>query len=134
SPAPVVTDAVAERVMAEVMQPVVEGLRQEGVRYFGFLYAGLMISPDGTPKVLEFNCRFGDPETQPILFRLKSDLLGLIDGALDGRLGRLRAEWDPRPAVGVVMAAGGYPGEYRSGDEITGLPADSLPLAKVFHA
>ncbi len=134
SPAPVVTDALAQRVMAEVMHPVVEGMRQEGVRYYGFLYAGLMIAPDGTPRVLEFNCRFGDPETQPILYRLKSDLVGLLDAALDGKLGKSRAEWDPRPAVGVVMAAGGYPGPYRSGDEITGLPTVELPDAKVFHA
>ena len=134
SPAPVVTDAIAQRVMDEVMRPVVEGMRREGVRYYGFLYAGLMIGPDGTPKVLEFNCRFGDPETQPILYRLKSDLVDLLDAALDGRLGKTRAEWDPRPAVGVVMAAGGYPGPYRTGDEITGLPPQELPNAKVFHA
>jgi phosphoribosylamine--glycine ligase len=134
SPAPVVTEAVSRRVMTEVMEPVVAGLRQEGIRYFGFLYAGLMIAPDGTPKVLEFNCRFGDPETQPILYRLKSDLADLLDAALDGKLGHARAEWDPRPALGVVMAAGGYPGKYRNGDEITGLPATDLPNAKVFHA
>ncbi len=134
SPAPVVTEAIASRVMAEVMQPVVEGMRKEGVRYFGFLYAGLMIGPDGTARVLEFNCRFGDPETQPILFRLRSDLVDLLDAALDGRLGSSHADWDPRPAVGVVMAAGGYPGKYRSGDEITGLPTGELPDAKVFHA
>jgi phosphoribosylamine--glycine ligase len=138
SPAPVVTDAVARRVMDEVMIATVAGLRNEGMRYFGFLYAGLMISPDGTPRVLEFNCRFGDPETQPILFRLRSDFADLIDAALDGRLGAVRAEWDPRPAVGVVMAAGGYPGEYRQGDEITGLPdagtAQAAATSKVFHA
>jgi phosphoribosylamine--glycine ligase len=134
SPAPVVTDAIARRVMAEVMKPVVDGLREEGVRYFGFLYAGLMIGPDGTPRVLEFNCRFGDPETQAVIFRLKSDLVDLLDAALDGKLGRSRAEWDPRPAVGVVMAAGGYPGPYRTGDEITGLPGRDLPDVKVFHA
>ncbi len=134
SPAPVVTDAIAQRVLNEVLRPVVEGLRAEGVRYTGFLYAGLMIGPDGTPKVLEFNCRFGDPETQPILFRLKSDLLHLIDAALDGKLGKTKVEWDPRPAVGVVMAAGGYPGDYRKGDEITGLPTAPSPTSKVFHA
>jgi phosphoribosylamine--glycine ligase len=134
SPAPVVTEAIARRVMDEVMQPVVAGLRQEGVRYYGFLYAGLMIAPDGTPRVLEFNCRFGDPETQPILFRLRSDLVDLLDAALDGKLDRARPEWDPRPAVGVVMAAGGYPGTYRTGDEITGLPAAEAPASKVFHA
>ncbi len=134
SPAPVVTEAIAARVMKEVMRPVVDGLQQEGVRYFGFLYAGLMIAADGTPKVLEFNCRFGDPETQPILFRLKSSLVDLLDAALDGRLDRMQAQWDPRPAVGVVMAAGGYPGPYRSGDEITGLPQESSGDFKVFHA
>ena len=134
SPAPVVTDAIAQRVMNEVLRPVVEGLREEGVRYTGFLYAGLMIGADGAPKVLEFNCRFGDPETQPILFRLKSELLHLIDAALDGKLGKTKAEWDPRPAVGVVMAAGGYPGDYRKGDEILGLPTAPSPTSKVFHA
>ncbi len=140
SPAPVVTEAVSRRVMDEIMQPVVEGMRREGLRYFGFLYAGLMIAADGTPKVLEFNCRFGDPETQPILFRLKSDLVDLLDAALDGKLGRAHAEWDSRPALGVVMAAAGYPGEYRSGDPIGGLPAvagipdRSAASCKVFHA
>jgi len=134
SPAPVVTDVIAERVMNEVLRPVVEGLRAEGVRYLGFLYAGLMIGPDGTPRVLEFNCRFGEPETQPILFRLKSDLLHLIDAALDGTLAKTKAQWDPRPAVGVVMAAAGYPGDYRKGDEITGLPETPSHSSKVFHA
>ena len=134
SPAPVVTAAIAERVMNEVMRPVVEGMRAEGVRYTGFLYAGLMIGADGTPKVLEFNCRFGDPETQPILFRLKSDLTLMIEAALEGKLGKFKVEWDPRPTVGVVMAAGGYPGEYRTGDEITGLPASPASDSKVFHA
>jgi phosphoribosylamine--glycine ligase len=104
------------------------------VRYTGFLYAGLMITADGTPKVLEYNCRFGDPETQPILFRLRSDLTDLVEAALEGRLGKAKADWDPRPAVGVVMAAGGYPGEYRTGDEITGLPTAESPDHKVFHA
>ena len=97
SPAPVVTDAIAQRVMNEVLRPVVEGMREEGVRYTGFLYAGLMIGADGTPKVLEFNCRFGDPETQPILFRLKSDLLLLIEAALEGKLAKTKADWDPAP-------------------------------------
>ncbi len=140
SPAPVVTQAVSRRVMDEIMRPVVEGMRREGVRYYGFLYAGLMIAPDGTPKVLEFNCRFGDPETQPILFRLKSDLADLLDAALDGKLDKARADWDPNPALGVVMAAAGYPGRYRSGDPISGLPpkaavgtANRLSF-KVFHA
>ncbi|MCK6371726.1 MAG: phosphoribosylamine--glycine ligase [Gammaproteobacteria bacterium] len=134
SPAPVVTEALAGRVTQEIMQPVVEGLRREGVRYFGFLYAGLMIGPDGTPKVLEFNCRFGDPETQPILFRLRSDLTELLDAALDGKLGKVRADWDPRPALGVVMTAEGYPGKYRTGDPISGLPAAGSANSKVFHA
>jgi phosphoribosylamine--glycine ligase len=134
SPAPVVTEAIAKRVMDVVMRPVVEGMRQDGIRYYGFLYAGLMIASDGTPRVLEFNCRFGDPETQPILFRLRSDLVDLLDAALDGRLARTRAEWDPRPAVGVVMAAGGYPGKYRTGDEISGLPTAPSATSKVFHA
>jgi phosphoribosylamine--glycine ligase len=134
SPAPVVTDEIAARVMDQVMRPVVEGMRQDGVRYSGFLYAGLMIKPDGSLKVLEFNCRFGDPETQPILFRLKSDLLSLIEAALDGDLGKTKAEWDPRPTVGVVMAAEGYPEKYRSGDPISGLPTTPSATAKVFHA
>jgi phosphoribosylamine--glycine ligase len=116
------------------MEPTVAGLAAEGMPYLGFLYAGVMIAPDGTPRVLEFNCRFGDPETQPILFRLRSDLLHLIDAALEGKLSRTKAEWDPHPAVGVVMAAGGYPGEYRKGDEITGLPTAPSPTSKVFHA
>ncbi|MEZ5565728.1 MAG: phosphoribosylamine--glycine ligase [Gammaproteobacteria bacterium] len=133
SPAPVINDAIAQRVLNEVMRPVVEGLRAEGIRYSGFLYAGLMIAADGTPKVLEFNCRFGDPETQPILFRLKSDLLLLIEAALDGNLGKARVEWDPRPALGVVMAANGYPQKYRQGDVITGLPTTSSKTSKVFH-
>jgi phosphoribosylamine--glycine ligase len=134
SPAPVATDAITRRVMDEIMRPVVEGLRREGVRYYGFLYAGLMVGPDGSPRVLEFNCRLGDPEAQPILFRLTSDLVDLLDAALDGRLARAQAVWDPRPAVGVVMAAGGYPGAYRSGDAISGLPTEDLADSKIFHA
>ncbi len=134
SPAPVVTDAIAQRVINEVLRPVIEGMREEGVRYTGFLYAGLMIGPDGTPKVLEFNCRFGDPETQPILFRLKSDLLLLIEAALEGKLAKTKADWDPRPAVGVVMAAAGYPGDYRKGDEIVGAASAATPNSKIFHA
>ncbi len=134
SPAPVVTGPVAERTLAEVMRPVVEGMRLEGCPYVGFLYAGLMIAPDGTPRVLEFNCRFGDPETQPILFRMESDLLGLLEAALEQRLHEESVRWDPRHALGVVMAAPGYPGSYRKGDAISGLP-DSLPEhLKVFHA
>jgi len=134
SPASVITPALEQRVMDTVMRPVVEGLRGEGVRYFGFLYAGLMIGHDGVPRVLEFNCRCGDPETQPILFRLKSDFARLLNAALDGKLGQMSAEWDSRPAVGVVMAAGGYPGTPRTGDAITGLPTAELVNAKVFHA
>ncbi len=133
SPAPVITSAIAECVMNEVIRPVVEGLRDEGVRYSGFLYAGLMIGADGTPRVLEFNCRFGDPETQPILFRLKSDLVQLIEAALDGKLAHSKVEWDPRPALGVVLCASGYPDDYRQGDVITGLPDSSSRLSKVFH-
>src|SRR5690606_4980241 len=97
-------------------------------------YAGLMIAADGAPRVIEYNCRFGDPETQPILLRLRSDLVELVEAALGGRLGRVRADWDPRPALGVVMAAGGYPGDYRSGDAIDGLPTATDPELKVFHA
>ena len=134
SPAPVVTPAAHERIMREVIEPTVRGMKQEGRPYTGFLYAGLMITPDGIPKVLEFNCRFGDPETQPILLRLRSDLIELIEAALDGRLDRAEAEWDPRAALGVVMAAGGYPGSYDKGDAIAGLPARDDPDCKVFHA
>jgi len=112
SPAPVIDNAMANKVMKEVMRPTVEGLRKDGEHYTGFLYAGLMIGSDGVPRVLEFNCRMGDPETQPILFRLKTDLVDLIDAALDGKLDEVGAEWDPRPTLGVVLAAGGYPGSY----------------------
>ncbi|HHQ13438.1 MAG TPA: phosphoribosylamine--glycine ligase [Chromatiales bacterium] len=134
SPAPVVTDEVSERIMREVMEPAVAGMAADGSPYTGFLYAGLMISPDGTPKVLEFNCRFGDPETQPVLMRLQTDLVELIDAALDGQLDRCAAAWDPRVALGVVMAAGGYPEQYRKGDPIEGLPDDDDADVKVFHA
>ena len=134
SPAPVVTPAIHERVMREVIMPTVRGMAAEGNVYTGFLYAGLMIAPDGTPKVLEYNCRFGDPETQPILMRLRSDLTALCDAAIDGQLDAVEAEWDPRAALGVVMAAGGYPETYRKGDAIDGLPADTDDLAHVFHA
>ena len=134
SPAPVVTAAVHERVMAEIIRPTVRGMAAEGHRYRGFLYAGLMIGADGTPRVIEYNCRFGDPETQPILLRLRSDLVDLVEAALNGRLGQVSADWDPRPALGVVMAAGGYPGDYRSGDAIDGLPKTPDAALKVFHA
>ncbi len=133
SPAPVVTDAVHQRIMNEVILPTVRGMEQEGNRYTGFLYAGLMINPAGEPKVIEYNCRFGDPETQPIMLRLQSDLVELCLTALRGELDSTDASWDPRPAVGVVMAAGGYPASYDKGDEITGIPAET-GSSKVFHA
>lgn len=134
SPAPVVTAAVHDRVMAEIIRPTVRGMAAEGHRYRGFLYAGLMIAADGAPRVIEYNCRFGDPETQPILLRLRSDLVELVEAALGGRLGQIGAAWDPRPALGVVMAAGGYPGDYRSGDVVGGLTSATDPELKVFHA
>ncbi len=134
SPAPVVTPALHARVMREVIEPTLRGLAAEGTPYLGFLYAGLMIAPDGTPNVLEFNCRFGDPETQPIMARLRSDLTELCDAALDQRLDTIDMQWDPRAALGVVLAAGGYPDAVRKGDTITGLEqAANLP-GKVFHA
>lgn len=134
SPAPVVTPEIHDRIMREVIEPTVRGLAAEGSRYVGFLYAGLMIASDGTPKVLEFNCRFGDPETQPILLRLRSDLVELVQAALAGRLDQASAEWDTRAALGVVMTAGGYPGAYRKGDVIGGLPVSQEPGLEVFHA
>jgi phosphoribosylamine--glycine ligase len=134
SPAPVVTRAVHERVMDEVILPTVRGMASEGLPYTGFLYAGLMIMPDGTPKVIEYNCRFGDPETQPILLRMRSDLVAHCLAALDGRLDAERAEWDPRAAIGVVLAAGGYPGDYRKGDAIEGLDGLDSAEGKIFHA
>jgi len=135
SPAPVITPALHERIMAEVMRPTVDGLATEDIPYLGFLYAGLMIGSDGTPRVLEFNCRLGDPETQPILMRLKSDLPALCLAALDGRLDECDTEWDDRAALGVVLAAAGYPGRYRKGDEIDGIDAFAdLTGVKVFHA
>lgn len=132
SPAPVVTQEIHDRAMREVIIPTVQGMAAEGNDYTGFLYAGLMIAEDGTPKVLEYNCRFGDPETQPIMSRLQSDLTALCNAAIDGKLDSTTAEWDQRPAVGVVMAAGGYPGDYGKGDVIEGL--DGVTGAKVFHA
>jgi phosphoribosylamine--glycine ligase len=134
SPAPVVTPDIHVRVMAEVILPTLRGMAADGVPYTGFLYAGLMIGPDGAPKVLEFNCRFGDPETQPIMMRLKSDLPALCLAALDGRLDAVSADWDERPALGVVLAAGGYPDGYAQGDEISGLPEGEQAEVKVFHA
>jgi phosphoribosylamine--glycine ligase len=134
SPAPVVTDAMHARIMREVMEPTVRGLASDGTPYLGFLYAGIMIAPDGTPNVLEFNCRFGDPETQPIMMRLKSDLVDLCEAALDARLNRTNPEWDPRAALGIVLAAGGYPDSVRKGDAIEGLDRAAKLPGKVFHA
>ena len=134
SPAPVVTPEVHARVMREVIAPTVAGMAAEGHPYTGFLYAGLMIDASGAPRVIEFNCRFGDPETQPIMIRLKSSLVALVEAGLDKQLGTTTAEWDERAALGVVMAAGGYPGDIRKGDVIHGLePAAALP-GKIFHA
>jgi phosphoribosylamine---glycine ligase len=134
SPAPIVTPALHARIMREVIEPTLLGLRADGNPYMGFLYAGLMIAADGTPNVLEFNCRFGDPETQPILARLQSDLVDLCEAALSGTLDRVDARWDPRAALGVVMAAGGYPDAYRKSDPIGGLDAAAKLPGKVFHA
>jgi phosphoribosylamine--glycine ligase len=134
SPAPVVSDAMHARIMREVMEPAIRGLAADGMPYTGFLYAGIMIAPDGTPNVLEFNCRFGDPETQPIMMRLRSDLTLLCEAALDGRLNTVTAEWDSRAALGVVMAAAGYPDTVRKGDAIEGLDRAAALPGKVFHA
>jgi phosphoribosylamine--glycine ligase len=134
SPAPLVTPALHQRIMREVIEPTLRGLRSDGHPYSGFLYAGLMIAEDGTPNVLEFNCRFGDPEAQPILMRLQSDLIDLCEAALDGKLEDLAVRWDSRAALGVVMAAGGYPDAYRTGDPIQGLDAAAHLPGKVFHA
>jgi phosphoribosylamine--glycine ligase len=133
SPAPVITPALQARIMREVIGPTLAGLARDGVPYAGFLYAGLMIAPDGTPNVLEFNCRLGDPETQPILMRLESDLVALCEAALAGDLREIRLLWDPRAALGVVMAAPGYPEEPRTGDAISGLEAAARRPGKVFH-
>jgi phosphoribosylamine--glycine ligase len=134
TPAPVVTEAMHERAMKEVIMPTIEGMAADGAPFTGFLYAGLMISPEGEPKVLEFNVRFGDPETQPILMRLQSDLPELCLAAVNGRLGEYTANWDPRACLGVVMAAGGYPGSYDKGHPISGLDTSFPPHVKVFHA
>jgi phosphoribosylamine--glycine ligase len=134
SPAPVVTPTVHTRAMEEVILPTLRGMAADGIPYIGFLYAGLMVAPDGSIKVLEFNCRFGDPETQPIMMRLKSDFPALCLKAVDGKLDECDTEWDPRPALGVVMAAGGYPGDYAKGDVIEGLPEQESADLKVFHA
>lgn len=134
SPAPVVTDAIHQRVMDEVIWPTVRGMAGEGNVYTGFLYAGLMIDKSGQPKVIEFNCRFGDPETQPIMLRLQSDLVELCLAAVDGKLDEKDSVWDPRPSLGVVLAAGGYPGDYVNGEQIHGLPLEEVADGKVFHA
>ena len=137
SPAPVVTPALHARLMREVITPTVQGMAAEGIRYTGFLYAGVMIDSRGQPKVLEFNCRMGDPETQPILMRLKSDLVDLFEHAIDGTLDRVDAEWDRRSALGVVLAAHGYPESPRNGDVIRGLDAldpETHADVHVFHA
>jgi len=134
SPAPVVTADVHKRVMDEVIYPTVRGMAAEGNVYTGFLYAGLMIDKAGQPKVIEFNCRFGDPETQPIMCRLESSLVLLVEAALAKALDKVEATWDPRPTVGVVLAAGGYPGDYAKGDVIEGLDDAAALDGKVFHA
>jgi len=134
SPAPVVTAEIHQRIMDEVIYPTVNGMAAEGNPYTGFLYAGLMIDSSGTPKVIEYNCRFGDPETQPIMLRMKSDMVELCNAAIDGQLAGKTTEWDERCAVGVVLAAGGYPASYDKGDVISGLPTDSPEGEKVFHA
>jgi phosphoribosylamine--glycine ligase len=134
SPAPAVTPALHRRILSEVIEPTIRGLAADGLPYTGFLYAGLMIAPDGTPNVLEFNCRLGDPETQPIMMRLESDLTVLCEAALEQRLDALQAEWDPRAALGVVMAAAGYPESVRKGDVIDGLERAAQLPGKIFHA
>ncbi|HEY5715925.1 MAG TPA: phosphoribosylamine--glycine ligase [Psychromonas sp.] len=133
SPAPVVTPEMHQRVMDLVINPTVKGMAAEGNTYTGFLYAGLMIMADGTPKVIEYNCRFGDPETQPIMLRMKSDLVTLCLAGVNGELADMHAEFDPRAAIGVVLAAGGYPGDYQKGAVISGLPAEETEGLKVFH-
>ena len=134
SPAPVVTPAVHQRVMDEVIWPTVKGMAAEGNVYTGFLYAGLMIDKAGNPKVIEFNCRFGDPETQPVMLRLQSSLVLLIEAAEAQALDKVEAQWDPRPSLGVVLAAGGYPADYAKGDVINGLENAAALPGKVFHA
>lgn len=134
SPAPVVTIDVFQRVMEKIIYPTVKGMAAEGNTYTGFLYAGLMIDKQGQPKVIEFNCRFGDPETQPIMMRLQSDLVELCLAAVEGKLDKIQSQWDPRPALGVVMAAKGYPGKYAKHDEIHGLLPSRSTTSKVFHA
>ncbi|TQQ32324.1 phosphoribosylamine--glycine ligase [Vibrio cholerae] len=134
SPAPVVTQDIHDRVMREVIYPTVRGMAAEGNTYTGFLYAGLMIDSTGAPKVIEYNCRFGDPETQPIMMRLQSDLVELCQAAIAGKLDQVESKWDPRASIGVVLAAGGYPGDYAKGEVISGLPTQESAGQKVFHA
>ncbi len=134
SPAPVVTPEIHQRVMDEVIYPTLRGMKADGIPYTGFLYAGLMIDQRGNAKVLEYNCRFGDPETQPIMMRLQSDLVELCQAALNGTLDKIETTWDERPALGVVMAAGGYPDDYAKGNAISGLPTEEAADRKVFHA
>jgi phosphoribosylamine--glycine ligase len=134
SPAPIVTPDIHQQVMNEVIAPTLKGMAADGLPYTGFLYAGLMISPNGDIKVLEYNCRFGDPETQPIMMRLKSDLVELCEAALAGNLDKVTSDWDERVALGVVLAAGGYPDNYQSGAIISGLPVVDDEHSKVFHA
>ncbi len=134
SPAPVVTQEIHDRVMREVIYPTVRGMAAEGNTYTGFLYAGLMIDSTGAPKVIEYNCRFGDPETQPIMMRLQSDLVELCQAAIAGKLDQVESKWDPRASIGVVLAAGGYPGDYAKGEVISGLPTQESAGQKVFHA
>ncbi|WP_428355294.1 phosphoribosylamine--glycine ligase [Methyloprofundus sp.] len=134
SPAPIITDDIHQRVMNEVINPTLKGMSEDGMPYTGFLYAGLMIKPNGELKVLEYNCRFGDPETQPIMMRLKSDLVELCEAALTQDLANLSTEWDERSALGVVLAAGGYPDNYLKDDVISGLPDTGTNDSKVFHA
>jgi len=134
SPAPVVDAAMHARIMHEVMLPTVNALADEGIQYRGFLYAGIMIDAEGTPNVLEVNCRFGDPETQPIMYRLESDLVELCLAALEGRLAQTTARWSEQAAIGIVMASGGYPGDYEKGRPISGLDGIDDDQVKVFHA
>jgi len=134
SPAPVVTPEIETRIMDEVIRPTLAGMKSDGANYLGFLYAGLMVMADGTPKVIEFNCRMGDPETQPIMMRLKSDLVAICSATLNGTLAEQSAEWDSRASLGVVLAAGGYPESYAKGKAISGLDKVSGATQKVFHA
>ncbi len=134
SPAPVVTPEIHNRIMEEVIYPTVNGMASEGHPYTGFLYAGLMIDQDGTPKVIEYNCRFGDPETQPIMMRMESDLVDLCLAAIDKKLDQVQSKWDARASIGIVLAAGGYPADYNKGDVISGLPQQEIAGEKIFHA